>query len=329
MKPRERIFAALNHQGTDRVPRFEVWIDAQYQELGVSDPCSAYAELGQDAVLMPSQSPAGSNSWNNGVDEWGRVWKDGMYLSGVVETAADVKHYTPPVSYAELFFDPRKIEAIRTKFPEHCLFFGTHIGPFMNSYMAMGVDRFCMRIGKDAAFIHALMASRTEWCLAMFKQAVELGAEVIVMGDDSAHNGGPIISPKMWREFVLPYHRQIVEALPVPLIWHSDGNIGKLLPMAVEAGFIGIHGLEPWSMALSEIKITHGDRLVLIGNADVRLLCNDDIEAIHTEIRRCLEQGGKQGYLFSSCNSIFAGMNPVAVREYFRYQAEIIGIEQE
>ena len=328
MNSRERVFAVLNHQIPDRIPRFEVWIDALYRELGVSDPYSAYAELGQDAVLMPAQSPAESNAWKNGVDEWGRVWKDGMYTSGVVESAADLECYSPATDYAERFFDPQKVAAIRTKFPDHCLFYGTHIGPFMSSYMAMGLDRFCLRIADDPVFIHTLMEARTEWCLAVFGRAVALGAEIIVMGDDSAHHGGPMVSPKMWREFVLPYHRRIVESLPVPVIWHSDGNIAKLLPMAVEAGFAGIHGLEPWSVSLSAVKAEYGDRLALIGNADVRLLCAPDVEAVRNEVRRCVEQGVNSGYMFSSCNSIFTGMNPVAVREFFRYQAEICGDER-
>ena len=51
MNSRERIFAALRHQVPDRIPRFEVWIDGLYQELGVSDPYKAYAELGQDARI--------------------------------------------------------------------------------------------------------------------------------------------------------------------------------------------------------------------------------------------------------------------------------------
>jgi uroporphyrinogen decarboxylase len=325
MTSRERILAVLNHQVPDRTPRFEVWIDALYAELGVSDPYSAYAELGQDAILMPSQSPAESNAWRNGVDEWGRVWKDGMYVTGVLEGAEDLERYSPPVSFSRRFFDPQQVETIRSRFPEHCLFFGTHIGPFMNSYMAMGLDRFCLRIVDDAAFIHVLMEARTKWCLAVFGRAVELGAEVIVMGDDAAHHGGPMVSPRMWREFVLPYHRRIVESLPVPVIWHSDGNIATLLPMAVEAGFAGIHGLEPWSISLSAVKAEYGGTLALVGNADVRVLCDADLDAVRSEVRRCLEVGGPGGYMLSSCNSIFAGMNPIAVREFFRYQAELIG----
>lgn len=194
----------------------------------------------------------------------------------------------------------------------------------MNAYMAMGLAAFCLRISSDPEFIHALLAARTAWCLAVFQQAVELGAEVIVMGDDAAHHGGPMISPKMWRNFVLPYHRQIVAALPVPVIWHSDGNIAALLPMAVEAGFAGIHGLEPWSMSLSTVKAAYGAHLALLGNADVRTLCAADLAAVRAEVRRCVSQGGSSGFMLSSCNSIFPGIHPAAVQEFFRYQAEII-----
>lgn len=328
MNQRERIFAVLNHQTPDRIPRFEVWIDALYAELGVSDPYGAYADLGQDAVLMPSQSPAESNAWKNGVDELGRSWKDGMYAGGLLDNAGDLARFSPPLALAQRFFDPQQVAVLRQRFPQHCLFFGTHIGPFMNSYMAMGLERFCLRIADDPVFIHALMEARTEWCLAVFQRAVELGAEVIVMGDDSAHHASPMISPRMWREFVLPYHRRIVERLVVPVIWHSDGNIAKLLPMAVEAGFAGIHGLEPWSMSLSAIKAEYAGRLALIGNADVRLLCNPDLDQLRKEMRRCVQDGGRDGYMFSSCNSIFTGMNPAAAREFFRYQAELTEAER-
>jgi uroporphyrinogen decarboxylase len=318
MTPRERVMAALRHERPDRVPRFEVWIDALYDELGLSDPYSAYAELGQDGILIPSQGPAGSNAWKYGTDEWGRVWKNGMYSHGVVDTTDDLVRYRTAPDYADQFFKPAAVQAVRSRFPDHCSFFGTHIGPFMNSYMAMGLDSFCMRIATDPPFIHALMESRTEWALAVYSRAVAMGAELIVMGDDAAHGGGPIVSPEMWREFVLPYHRRIVERLGVPVVWHSDGNIRKLLPMAVEAGFAGIHGLEPWSMSLAAIKAEFGDSLVLIGNADTRLLCGPDLDAVRREKRRCLDEGGIGAYMLSTCNSIFPGMDPEAVREFFR-----------
>jgi uroporphyrinogen decarboxylase len=324
MKPRERVLATLQHRETDRVPRFEIWIDALIEELGQGDPVGIYANMGQDGVMMPTINPPESNAWRDGIDEWGRVWKDSFYVDGVVDTLEDLDKYSPSLDYVEQFFDQEKIQEVRKTYPDHCLFFGTHIGPFTAGYLAMGMENFFPRLIKDPAFIHQLMAVRTEWCIAMFQKAADLGAEVLVLGDDSGHGGGPMISPKMWRDFIFPYHRQIVDALDVPVIWHSDGNVESLLPMAIEAGFVGFHGLDPMAgMDLGKIKQAFGRDLILIGNVDIRVLFSPDLEPVRKEVDRCIHQGTPGGgYMIASCNSINEGMNPDAVAEMFRYEGE-------
>ena len=325
MNPRERVFAALQHRVPDRVPRFEIWIDAVLDELGQDDAASAYVNLGQDGIMIPTLHPPQSNAWRNGVDEWGRVWQDGMYVDGVVDGEADLERYSPPPAYVEQFYDDQRIRAIRARYPQHCLIFGSHIGPFTAGYMALGFERFFIRLVDDPTFVHRLLHNRTAWCIAMCEKAIRLGAQVLVLGDDAGHHDGPMISPRMWREFVLPYHRRIVEALNVPVIWHSDGNVASLLPMAVEAEFAGFHGLEPAAgMDLTEIKRAFGRDLVLIGNVDVNVLCGSDLEAVRQEVDRCMAQGSPGGgFMIASCNSIFEGMNPAAVAEMFRYEAQV------
>jgi len=325
MNSRERVFTALQHQQPDRVPRFEIWIDALLSELDQKDLPSAYVNLRQDAVMMPSQTPTDSNAWQTGTDEWGRIWKNGMYTAGAIETEADLDRYTPALVYAEELFDTQQVELVKAHYPDHCLIFGTHIGPFTMSYLAMGFERFFLRLIENPAFAHKLLDIRTAWAIALFQKAVDLGAEVIVMGEDAGHNDGPMISPRMWREFVLPCHQQIVDALDVPVIWHSDGNVISLLPMAIEAGFVGFHGLEPAAgIDLKLVKQEFGQDLVLIGNIDIRVLCNSNLDAVRAEVDRCLEQGTPGGgFMLATSNSIFEGMNPAAVAEMFRYGMEL------
>lgn len=321
MKPYQRVRAVLQGNVPDRTPRFEVWIDALHTELNISDPAGVHPELGQDVLLMPSVKPQGSNAWGDGADEFGRIWKHGVYAGGAVKTFDDLKSYTPPVSYATQFFSEKQTIKLVDRYPGHFLFFGTHIGPFMNTYMALGMQSMFRLIRNDISLVRAVLETRTNWCLAVFKKAVELGAELIVMGDDAAFSEGPMISPRLWRDLVLPFHQRIAKELKVPVIWHSDGRMDKLLPFAVEAGFAGVHGLEPPAgNDLKLIKAEYGEQLILIGNVDVNLLCNNDPEAVCHDIRRCLKQGGKSGYMLSTSNSIFPGMNPDAVREYFSYQ---------
>lgn len=320
MNARERVHAVLERQTPDRIPRFEVWIDGLFDELGVTDPYRAYAELGQDAILMPSQTPPTSNAWKDGIDEFGRVWKQGMYVTGALQTPADLATFTPPLTDAERFFDATRVAQLCADYPEHAIFFGTHIGPFMGAYMAMGMEGMFLTYQEDQPFVHAVMETRLAWALAIFQQAVALGAEVIIMGDDAAHRGGPLISPAMWRELVLPYHQRLVRALSVPVIWHSDGRLDKLLPFAVEAGFAGVHGLEPQAgNDLAGIKRQYGDQLILMGNVDISLFFTADLAAVRADVRRSYDQGGASGYMLSSCNSIYPGMNPAAVCEFFRY----------
>jgi uroporphyrinogen decarboxylase len=260
------------------------------------------------------------------VDEWGRVWKDGMYAGGVLDTEDDLARYSHPVSYVEEHFDDGRVKEVQARYPDHCHIYGSHdIGPLTTAYLAMGFERFFLRLVDDAAFVHRLLADRTQWSVGLCRKAVRLGAQVLIVGDDAASQNGPLISPGMWREFVLPRHRQLVDSVDVPVIWHSDGNIEPLLPFAIEAGFAGVHGLQPAAgMELGEIKKDYGDELVLIGNIDMDVLFEPDLNTVRAEVDRCMAQGAPGGgYMMATCNSICEGMNPVAVAEVFRYEDEV------
>jgi len=327
MKPRERVMAALEHREADRVPLFEVWIDNAdlVAQVGGGDLQKAHVELGLDCVEIPSQMPPGSNAWRDGVDEWGRVWQNGWYAGGVVETEADLKQYSPPLEYVKQHFDPRRTAEARERYPDHCFVYGSHVAPFTAAYLAMGMESFFVALHRRPDFVRKSLENRTDYCIATFREATSLGAEVIVLGEDAAHSGGPMISLEMWREFVLPLHKRIVEEVQAPVIWHSDGDITRLLPLAVEAGFAGVHSLEPDSgVDLAQVKRDFGQDLVLVGNVEASVLCQDDLEAVRAEVRRCLRQGAPGGgYMFSTCSSIFKGMNLDAVVEMYRYAAEI------
>jgi len=247
-----------------------------------------------------------------------------MYAGGVVEGEADLERYRTTPDYAASFFDPQQAARVRAHYPDHCLFYGTHAGPFTAAYMAMGFERFFTSLVDEPAFVHKLLADRTAWCIALFQTAIQLGAELLVLGDDAASGAGPMISPEMWREHILPYHCQVVGDLSVPVIWHSDGNVEALLTMATEAGFVGVHGLEPASgVDLARVQRDHRD-LVLVGNVDVGVLTNDDLAAVRSEVARCMGQGASNaGYMVATCNSIFRGMRYESVVELFRCEAEM------
>jgi len=322
MKPRERVLTAIAHREPDSVPKFEIWInDEIVGELGFGDLQITHVKLGLDCIMIPTRTPASSNYWRDGLDEFGQIWKDGAYADGVIDSEEDIRRYRPPLEYACKFFEGDKTKEAMRRYPNHFFIYGSHIGPFTMGYMGMGFKRFFRDLRGRPQLVQELLEARTEWCIAMCQEAVSLGVDLIVLGDDAGHRDGPMISPPMWREYVLPLHRRIVEQLDVPVIWHSDGAIRSLLPTAVEAGFAGVHGLEPAAgINLGEVKRAFGKNLVLIGNVDVRVLFNSDLDAVRAEVDRCMKQAAQGGgYMLSSCNSLFRGMKSESIVEMYRY----------
>jgi uroporphyrinogen decarboxylase len=112
----------------------------------------------------------------------------------------------------------------------------------------------------------------------------------------------------MYRDLVLPSHKRICDHMAadgLAVTLHSDGDIRAFIPMFLEAGFRGLHPLEAKAgLHVEDLKARYGNRLVLHGNIDVRVLATTK-EAIEKEIRDKLavaKPGG--GYLYHSDHSV-------------------------
>jgi uroporphyrinogen decarboxylase len=153
--------------------------------------------------------------------------------------------------------------------------------------------------------------------------AIAEGADLIVLGDDYAHKTGTIMSPAHFREFVLPGLAEVVENIKshgAYCVKHTDGNIWAILDDIVSTGIDGIGPLEPGAgMDLAEVKRAVGQRVCLVGNVDVDLLCRGTAEQVRQSTRaliRAVSPGG--GHILSSGNSITSAVQP----ENFRAMVE-------
>ena len=141
-------------------------------------------------------------------------------------------------------------------------------------------------------FIRALLASRTEWCLAVFSHAAALGAEVIVIGDDAAHHGGPLVSPRMLAR---------VRAALSPPDRCRVARAGDLAQRrghrqaAADGGRSGARGARTGAVVdvAGQTKAEYAGKLVLLGNADVRPLCEPDLEAVRREVAAAPRRAGR------------------------------------
>ncbi|MFX0084853.1 MAG: uroporphyrinogen decarboxylase family protein [Candidatus Hodarchaeota archaeon] len=330
MDPRERVLTTFDHNEPDQVPLFEAWIEPEIIiAFGERDSYKVREKLGLDAMPCFFHPIGKTQSYGHGIDEWGRVFKNGQYGGGVVNTFEDLDKYTVHTSHAQEWFPPDKIKAIKDKYKEkYALFFAWHDCSLGLSYLSMGIENFFSSLYERPEFVKAVIERSTQWIIALVEQANQIDVDFIILGDDAADKSRALISPKMFRNLILPEYKKIVNVSDVPIVWHSDGNISSLLPIIIEAGILGVHSLEPnANINLTQIKEQYGDKLVLAGNLDTtEILCQSNLEVVRKDVERCIRQGApKGGYLFSSSNSLFEGHNIEAILEAFIY-AKKIGI---
>ena len=139
--------------------------------------------------------------------------------------------------------------------------------------------------------------------------------DVIGFGDDLGTQGGPQISPRMYREFFKPRHarmwRRAKELANVKVMLHSCGGIRPLLPDLIEAGLDATNPVQIScaGMDAAGLKRDFGDRLALWGGGcDTQwVLSHGSAEEVRRHVRQqvaILSPGG--GFVFQQVHNILA-----------------------
>lgn len=167
----------------------------------------------------------------------------------------------------------------------------------------------------DPQLVHDLARISLDFNMATIDIAVKLGADVIFLVGDLAGEQTTIMSPEHYREYIRPYHNEIVKYTHqkgAKIVKHSDGNVWPILDDLIEAGFDGIHPIQPQCMEIAKVKEYLGGRVCILGNIDCRSLLpfgtKEEVrEAVKETIKKAAPQGG---YIISSSNSVHPGCKP-------------------
>ncbi len=171
-------------------------------------------------------------------------------------------------------------------------------------FEGMTMSRVMYYMRKDPKHIHEVMTEYTKTGLEIIKRLSEAGVEVAFYGDDLGSKGKSIFSLKSFREFILPYYRQLYQACRkrgIFIIQHSCGYIDNLLPDMVDAGLQGIQALEPAAgVDLANLKETLGDRLCFLGGMDSTKILNfGSPKDIEEDVKKCIKAAGVGGGYFA------------------------------
>lgn len=340
MTSRERVQTALKRGQPDRVPVIEFVIDehvARRAAPGCRDVADCMDRLDMDCVCCRAEYqrvrefPDGSY-----LDEWGVLYRPGQEavvhpVSGPIRTLADARAYTPPDPAASHRLGTIPDIVRRYKHQAGRAIVMHHRAAFMWSAYLVGLDTLLMNMLAEPELVDLLMDKVLDANVAVVRRAIRAGVEIVVLGDDYAHNHGPMMSPALFERFCLPRLRRMIDAIHEEgalCIKHTDGNIHALLEMILSAGPDGLNPLEPTAgMDLADLKRRIGPRVCLVGNIDCHeLLPQGTPEQVRHAVREAIRDAGAGGgYIVSSSNSIHSGCRPENLVEMVRAVHELGG----
>ncbi len=317
-----RVHAALTGQPVDRVPIVEFVVDPKVAFALVPDArdvADACDRLGLDSIGTGATFHRVVERGDEFVDEWGVTYMGGPQVvahprRGPIATRDDLLRWTPPDPLA-----PHRLTGLRenvARYQGRRAILFHHRAAFMWSAYLVGLDRLLELFYDDPDFVFELFERVVAVNERIIREAIRAGAEVVCLGDDYASNQGPLFSPAMFRQFVLPYLQRVIDAIHEEgalAVKHSDGYLWPILDDIVNTGADGLNPIEPTAgMALAEVKAAYGDRICLIGNIDCgELLSHGTIPEVEAAVREALRVGAPGGrFILASSNSIHASVKP-------------------
>ena len=200
----------------------------------------------------------------------------------------------------------------------------------------VGMSEMMELMYDEPEFVDELFDKIMEHQIAVCKNAIRIGADIIDETDDYGFNNGPLVSPAMFKEFCAPRIKKFADAIHEAggkVIKHSDGDIKLLFDDIVATGVDAHHSMDPEAgVDIAYMKKTYGDKLCLIGNIDCgNLLAFGTPEDVREAVRKCIEIAGPGGgYIVASSNSLPATAKPEnvkmivdAAREFGKYPLHV------
>jgi uroporphyrinogen decarboxylase len=328
---RERVAAALNHTTSDRCPwqatftpefaeriRVDMGLEdgaGAHNPHGAGNPCDLEIALDQD-ILITSVGWANSyyGEGSEYVDEWGIAWKSVAY-----KTPFGLGHYTEPVGHPlagagrdalaryeapdptrpELYSEAEQLLVAHGS--QYWIVGSTVTTIFETAWALRGFEQMLTDFIDDPALADGILEIPYRYHLAAAERLVELGVDMIWLGDDIGQQQGMLISPKHWRRFLKPRMAHFIERLKtinpdLKVAYHTDGCVYAVIAELIEIGLDVLNPVQPAAMDAVRLKREYGRDLCFWGSVDEQYTLPfgspDEVSAQVAERIATLGEGG-------------------------------------
>lgn len=315
MNSRERVAMAIAHEEPDRVPVCATYtpeIEAKLREkyhpegdLGVA--------MGNDMVKIASGlensfyyadtpeyvCPYGI-TWKNVKNETGHFTEIIGHPLEADESLID-SYVMPKVEDATDVIEATK-KAIELYGKDKWIIGSCQCSIFEAAWYLRGLDTLMMDMAMGEDYVDVLFDKVMQFPLQMGLKFIDLGVDMVWLGDDVATQTGMMISPAMWRKYLKPRYAKMFEAFKkanpnIKLCYHSCGNLSAIVDELIEIGLDVLNPIQPLAMTPAEFKKRFGDRITMYGTMDVQKVMpfgtpEDVRNEVRNLIRDCAPGGG-------------------------------------
>jgi len=362
--PKERVIAAIEFTQPDRIPVGETGIDYTITEQVLGHPTlyrgkwkeftalwegrrdEYVASCKRDIVALaralehdvvpaflvpPRHAPAappeflGPYTWRN---PDGRVYAYSPVTEGHPFIVSN-----PDLALEEIADIPFEPDDSQFELVEHIVkeVGGTHFilgrpGDDVLPIARYTVEYLMLAMAERPELLKRIVEVETRYCIAVSEALLDAGCDAVLPTSDVADNKGPLMSPRMFREYLFPWLKKLGDAVHAKgkyLIKHTDGNMWPLLDMLIEAGVDGWQGIQTTiGMTLPALQERYHGRLCFWGGVDCDTLVAGTEEQVAEQVRVAFESAPAEGGLVLTCgNSVMVGTqyrNYLAMREAAR-----------
>ena len=205
---------------------------------------------------------------------------------------------------------PAWIDTVRELHPRTAVF-----GSVNESYEALwrivGSENALSWIGLYPAEVARFVERIGAFALELTKAQIRAGGGLLdgmVIWGDVAYRADMLFSPEYWRAHFKPVVRAIVEECHrhgLPVIYHGDGNVARIVPDFIEIGVDAYHPFEAKAgHDAVDLRRRYGHAIGIVGNMDVQRWAEAPERELEREVLTKLNAAKGGGFIFQSDHSV-------------------------
>jgi len=208
---------------------------------------------------------------------------------------------------------------------------GIHFnGPFWQLREWCGFEGLCIKMIEEPAFVAEMAEFWAEFVSATMRPVLErVRLDYVGISEDMAYKEHSMISPRMARTFLLPAYERWADEIRASgceiIDMDSDGHVGELIPLWIEAG---INVCDPVEVAAGNDIVAYrrafGHKMAYRGGVDKRAIAKGG-DAIEGELERIRPVVGDGGYIPSCDHGVPPDISWQNFVHYARLLARLTG----